>query len=318
MTRKINITTKDGKILFSHEEENNTLNNTLGVAIKNKIDLRGMYICYADFTGLDLSGIDLRNSELIYVKFNRANLSNADLSYAKLISANLNRAVLDGTQLFRANLSKADLSYAYLNDSDFSEANLSFAKLHSSELKKAKFIKANLSNADLRYACLNNSDFREANLSNAKLNSSELKDARFINTNLEKADFQNAEATGACLYNANTEGANLNFSSRFIVNDKRILKAKELVNIAKETNSFVQSIIDSIKTTLDVERAIKTLNQYIQQYEEEINQCYRDKREFGYWYSKDSLKDDLSDFNNKILECREMEKVIYQAFLKAL
>ena len=74
----------DGKVLFSHEAEENSVKLTLEMAVKAKVNLSG-----ANLSGADLRGADLRG----------AYLSGADLSGANLIGAYLRGAILRGANL---------------------------------------------------------------------------------------------------------------------------------------------------------------------------------------------------------------------------
>ena len=66
-----------GLVISSYTCENNTMNMTVGNAIKCDADLR-----YADLIGADLSGADLIGADLRYADLRYANLSGADLSGA--------------------------------------------------------------------------------------------------------------------------------------------------------------------------------------------------------------------------------------------
>jgi hypothetical protein len=92
------------EVLFSHEQENNSIRITVEFAIKAKTDLS-----YAD-----LSDANLR----------AANLSAANLSYANLCDANLRAANLSAADLSAANLRAADLRAADLSAANLSDVNL--------------------------------------------------------------------------------------------------------------------------------------------------------------------------------------------------
>lgn len=55
-----------GKVLFSHEAENNSIKITVEAAVKARADLAGAYLARADLAGADLAGADLADkSKLI-------------------------------------------------------------------------------------------------------------------------------------------------------------------------------------------------------------------------------------------------------------
>jgi len=113
-----------GSVIFSHEQENNSILITLKLAISSDADLYG-----ANLSGADLSGADLYGANLY-----GANLSGADLYGANLYGANLSGA----------NLSGADLSGADLSGADLYGANLSGANLYGEKLTKTPLFVLNL------------------------------------------------------------------------------------------------------------------------------------------------------------------------------
>jgi hypothetical protein len=90
---KIEIHTVFGKLIFTHESENNTMKETVEKAVKEKVDLS-----YANLSYANLSYANLSDANLSY-----ANLSDANLSYANLSDANLSDANLLRANLLRAN-----------------------------------------------------------------------------------------------------------------------------------------------------------------------------------------------------------------------
>lgn len=111
---KIEIKSIEGKVLFSYEKENNTLKDTLEVAVINSIKLRG-----ADLQGANLESINLNWIDLSFSNLKGANLKNANLRHSYLYGANLSHA----------NLQSADLRGARLRDADLQGANLDFSCL---------------------------------------------------------------------------------------------------------------------------------------------------------------------------------------------
>ena len=110
-----------GTVLFSHDCEN--LREAVVEAVKQKKNLMGADLKYANLGGADLRGANLVGADLKY-----ANLGGADLRGADLRYANLRGADLMGADLRGADLVGADLKYANLGGADLGGADLSGAK----------------------------------------------------------------------------------------------------------------------------------------------------------------------------------------------
>jgi uncharacterized protein YjbI with pentapeptide repeats len=127
----------NGKVLFAHDQENNSVKATLEAGIKAKADLS-----YADLNGANLNGAYL----------NGAYLGEACMSGAYMCDAYLKGAYLGGTNLNNAYLSYADLNGAYLGDADLNGAHLEGAYLGNADLSGACLNGAKLNSADLETA----------------------------------------------------------------------------------------------------------------------------------------------------------------------
>lgn len=103
-----------GEVIFSHDQENNSVKITVELAVREKADLHSA---------------NLRSADLRYANLRYADLRSADLSYANLRSANLRYANLRFADLRFADLSYADLSYADLRSADLRSADLGSADL---------------------------------------------------------------------------------------------------------------------------------------------------------------------------------------------
>ena len=116
MNNKIKIEIKNivGKVLFEHEQENNTIKKTLEEAVEKKIHFKG-----ANLEGAYLEGTNLEG----------ANLEGANLEGANLEGANLKGAYLEGANLEGAYLEGANLKGAYLEGANLEGANLEGASL---------------------------------------------------------------------------------------------------------------------------------------------------------------------------------------------
>jgi hypothetical protein len=117
------------EVLFSHEQENNSIRITVEFAIKAKTDLSYANLSYANLSyanlrAANLSAANLSYADLCDANLRAANLSAADLSAANLRAANLSAADLSDANLRAANLSAANLSYANLCDANLSDVNL--------------------------------------------------------------------------------------------------------------------------------------------------------------------------------------------------
>ena len=128
-----------GKVLFEHEQEDNTLKITVEFAVK---------------AGADLARADLARADLSYADLSYARLDGARLDGARLVRAILDGAILDGASLNGARLDgarlvRADLSYARLDG-----ASLVSARLDGAYLVRASLVRASLAGASLDGAYL--------------------------------------------------------------------------------------------------------------------------------------------------------------------
>ena len=98
-----------GAVLFSHEQEENTLPLTVEAAVKARANLAG-----ANLDGASLDGANLARASLAGASLDGANLDGASLDGASLARASLAGASLDGANLARASLAGAYLAGAYL------------------------------------------------------------------------------------------------------------------------------------------------------------------------------------------------------------
>ena len=128
---KIEIKTIYGEVIFSHEQENNTIKATIMEAIKNGTNLCGADLCGANLCCANLCSADLRGADLC-----GANLRDADLC-----GANLRDADLHGADLCCANLCGADLSGANLSDTCLYKTNLFRAYLRSTDLGEYGYLR---------------------------------------------------------------------------------------------------------------------------------------------------------------------------------
>ena len=126
MNNKIKIEIKNivGKVLFEHEQENNTIKKTLEEAVEKKIHFKG-----ANLEGANLKGAYLEGANLEGANLEGANLEGAYLEGANLEGANLKGAYLEGANLEGAYLEGANLKGAYLEGANLEGANLKGASL---------------------------------------------------------------------------------------------------------------------------------------------------------------------------------------------
>jgi uncharacterized protein YjbI with pentapeptide repeats len=99
------------KVLFAHDQKNNSIKATLEAGIKAGAYLGGAYLSGANLGGIDLSGVYLGNTDL----------SGADLIGAYLNGTNLGGAILSGAYLSGAYLSGAYLDGANLDGATYGE-----------------------------------------------------------------------------------------------------------------------------------------------------------------------------------------------------
>jgi hypothetical protein len=120
-----------GKVLFAHEQEENSMKITLEAAVKVKADLRYADLRYADLRYVILSSVDLSGADLCFADLygailrgtilrcailRGATLRGVDLSGADLCNTILCSAILSGTVLCGTILRGADLETATYGD----------------------------------------------------------------------------------------------------------------------------------------------------------------------------------------------------------
>jgi uncharacterized protein YjbI with pentapeptide repeats len=118
-----------GDLLFSHEQDDNTLKITVEAAVKVGAYLGGAYLRGADLEDADLRGAYLDGANLRGADLRGANLDGADLRGAYLGGADLRGANLRGANLRGANLRGAYLEGAYLDGANLEDAYLRGAYL---------------------------------------------------------------------------------------------------------------------------------------------------------------------------------------------
>ena len=101
-----------GEVIYTHEQEGNTIALTVKYAIEAKANLRGANLRGADLRGADLSDADLSDADLSCANMSDANLRGADLRGADLRGADLSCANLSDANLRGADLSRAKINYA--------------------------------------------------------------------------------------------------------------------------------------------------------------------------------------------------------------
>jgi uncharacterized protein YjbI with pentapeptide repeats len=145
------------EVIFSHDQEDNSLKITLEVAVKAR----------AYLVGANLAGANLRGAYLDGAHLDDAYLYGAYLSGANLAGANLRGAYLDGAHLAGAYLAGANLDGAYLVGANLDGANLARANLARANLAGANLARANLDGANLARANLDGANLVGANLARA-------------------------------------------------------------------------------------------------------------------------------------------------------
>ena len=89
--KTIKIKDTEGKVLFEHTQDNNTLKKTIRLAVQKNADLSGADLRYANLRYVNLRDVNLRDADLRY-----ADLSGADLRNIDLRGADLEGAILKG------------------------------------------------------------------------------------------------------------------------------------------------------------------------------------------------------------------------------
>jgi hypothetical protein len=118
---------KSGEVIFSYDQENNSIKITLEIAVR----------AHANLYGANLRGADLRGANLFGANLYGADLYGANLYGAHLRGADLDGADLDGANLYGANLYGADLRGANLYGADLYGADLDGANLYGATYGEA-------------------------------------------------------------------------------------------------------------------------------------------------------------------------------------
>lgn len=103
------------------------------------INLTGMALYEADFSGADLSGAILERAQLIRVNLSGADLTSANLSFADLRSADLTWAKLVDANMAIADLRQAQLIWANLAGAELQHAQMSSVNVLFTNVSGAKF-----------------------------------------------------------------------------------------------------------------------------------------------------------------------------------
>lgn len=204
------------------------------------VNLKGVYLREANFSGADLKGAYLGGADLGGANLRGVNLSKADLSGAflrgtDLKGANLRAVDLAGAYLCNADLRRADLDEADLRGVDLSEADLSEASLNNANLRRADLRKINLRGANLRGAYLIGADLYRADLKAANLSGAYLVRADLDETDLEGANLSEANLDEINLSDVNLDGANLELADLYgtIFNEEQMQVLDEKYDLSK-------------------------------------------------------------------------------------
>ena len=126
-------------VLFSHDQEENSLKITLEMAVKADVNLAGANLAGANLTKANLAGANLADANLA-----GANLADTNLAGANLVGANLADANLAGANLADANLAGAYLAGVNLTNADLEGAYLAGAYLVGTYLAGVNLIRAKI------------------------------------------------------------------------------------------------------------------------------------------------------------------------------
>lgn len=199
---------KTGKVIFSYECENNTIEKTLNIAKNLKYaDLRYADLCnanlssinltHANFSNAKLNGVFIIGADLSYSIFDNVNMSNSNLYHAKL-----NKCILNNVNLYNSNLSDANLSHSKITNTKFTVSLMTNAKFNYTFIKRSNFYSCNLfgsyvnasnfENCNFERTTLTNINFcncifKQCNLSMSTLSYSNMSSSKFIETNIKYA-----------------------------------------------------------------------------------------------------------------------------------
>ena len=105
MGKRIQITNWfNSRVIFEYETENNTIKDTLEMAVKQGVNLKGANLKDADLSFANLEGAILIDADLYHTNLKGANLKGANLRSTCLCDVNFEDANLEGANLKGANL----------------------------------------------------------------------------------------------------------------------------------------------------------------------------------------------------------------------
>lgn len=156
-------------VIFSYEEEDNSLKKTLEEAAKESISLKNANLSGERFRGEGHSGESLIKADLRGIDLSYAIINGMDFREVKLRGANLEGAYFEGT-----NFNGADLSGANFERTNLKATNLKNSDLSCTNLRLSTLEGANLEGANLRWTkfidtCLTGANLKGANIDFASL-----------------------------------------------------------------------------------------------------------------------------------------------------
>lgn len=139
--------------------------------------------------------IDLREAQLCQLYLSKSKLCWADFTGADLSQAHLNHADMTGAMMWRSRLHSTQFRWANFHQTvmircDAEGANFSGASLHRTDLRLSNLRTANLAGADLRGAKLCYSDLTGADLTGADLTGADLTGANLTEARIEAVCWQ--------------------------------------------------------------------------------------------------------------------------------
>ena len=96
-------------VLFSHDQEENSLKITLETAVKAHANLTGANMAGANLAGANLAGANLAGANLASANLAGANLANANMAGANLAGANMVDANIEDAYMAGANMAGAKI-----------------------------------------------------------------------------------------------------------------------------------------------------------------------------------------------------------------
>jgi uncharacterized protein YjbI with pentapeptide repeats len=186
---KIEIKTIFGKILFSHESEENTVKKTVAELLKEK---KGEWIEEADLSNLDLSGIDFSNS-----KFDNSTFDNSKFYNSKFYNSKFYNSTFDNSKFYNSKFYNSTFDNSTFYNSKFYNSTFDNSKFYNSKFYNSTFDNSTFYNSKFYNSTFDNSTFYNSKFYNSTFDNSKFYNSKFYNSTFDSPSFISLKESGA-------------------------------------------------------------------------------------------------------------------------